>query len=122
MQRLRARVHELDDQLTSNGAESPSLEIENNDLRQKLRDAVAERQEAEEKLREYVAEKDGSKQVHVLRERNAALKHEVEKLTKKMRKLTDSFSKGSPRSSKSSRGKAAATITDSEAETTRFVI
>jgi chromosome segregation ATPase len=101
MDRLRMRVTELGDQLASRSVGSSTrlgddsttfLEVENNELRKKLRDAVVDRQVVEDKLREYVSDKgDSSKQVQILRERNAALKNEVEKLTTKMKKLTDKF-------------------------------
>jgi intraflagellar transport protein 20 len=127
LQRLRARVNELGDQLSlqkdgGTGTNTTSLEIENNDLRKKLRDAIADRQMAEDKLREYVSEKDGSKQVQVLRERNAVLKHEVEKLTRKMKKLTESFQMESPRYANGGGGKSTTANADSEVEATRFVI
>jgi chromosome segregation ATPase len=101
MDRLRMRVTELGDQLASRRDNSSyhggddsavSLEVENSELRKKLRDAFSEKKEIEGRLQEYVSDKgDGSKQVQILRERNAALKSEVEKLTQKMKKLTDKF-------------------------------
>ncbi|KAL3914044.1 MAG: hypothetical protein SGILL_006256, partial [Bacillariaceae sp.] len=127
--RLRAKVSELGDQLSSGtsctlASDSTSLQIENNDLRQKLRDTVAERQATEEKLREFVADKGGSKQVQVLRERNAALKHEVEKLTKKMKKLTESFRIDSPPHRSNSSGNTKTTASEESTiapvEATRF--
>jgi chromosome segregation ATPase len=101
MDRLRARVTELSDQVSSRGDNKRSqstssingdrtltdLEVENSSLRQKLRKAVSEKQSAEEKLRDYVENKEGtSRTVQVLRERNTALKFEVEKLTRKLQK------------------------------------
>jgi hypothetical protein len=127
MDRLRARVTELGDLLTGrrerSGSDSSSLEIENSELRKKLRDAVAERQAAEDKLRDYVTEKGGSKQVQVLRDRNAALKHEVEKLTKKMRKLTESFQPESPQShDQNKKHQQNQSVDQAAVEATRFVI
>mmetsp|Transcript_7303 Transcript_7303/g.17888 ORF Transcript_7303/g.17888 Transcript_7303/m.17888 type:complete len:1165 (+) Transcript_7303:582-4076(+) len=122
MDRLRARVTELSDEVSSRGGSPRSmslssrtsdlsvtdLEIENNELRQKLREAVAEKQMAEEKIRDYVEDKGGSsKTVQVLRERNTTLKFEVEKLTRKLQKISDirrmSSSTEGSRSSRSSR-------------------
>lgn len=91
MDRLRARVTDLGDQLASRrhscGVDNSALEVEISELRERLLEATAERQIAEDKLRDYVADKGGSsKSIQVLRERNAALKYEVEKLTKKLKK------------------------------------
>jgi chromosome segregation ATPase len=129
MDRLRARVTELGDLLTGRkdrtGSDLSSLEVENSDLRKKLRDAVTERQVAEDKLREYVEERGGSKQVQVLRERNAALKHEVEKLTKKIKKLTESFRVDSPQNHDnrgSTKGQKSLSQDPVAVEATRFVI
>eukprot|EP00339_Tiarina_fusa_P025346 CAMPEP_0117058722 /NCGR_PEP_ID=MMETSP0472-20121206/40792_1 /TAXON_ID=693140 ORGANISM="Tiarina fusus, Strain LIS" /NCGR_SAMPLE_ID=MMETSP0472 /ASSEMBLY_ACC=CAM_ASM_000603 /LENGTH=1220 /DNA_ID=CAMNT_0004776155 /DNA_START=293 /DNA_END=3958 /DNA_ORIENTATION=- len=91
--RLRSRVVELGDQLRARDGsrvhEKTALEVENSDLRQRLRQISLERQTAEDKLREYVEEHKGggSKSVQVLRERNAALKMEVEKLNRKLKKI-----------------------------------
>ena len=76
-------------QSTANSDENTaSLRAENIDLRQKLVEATAERQHAETKLKQYLNDRGGcSKSVQILRERNAALKFEVEKLTKKLSKL-----------------------------------
>ncbi|KAG7349544.1 hypothetical protein IV203_012141 [Nitzschia inconspicua] len=128
MDRLRARVTELGDLLNGQkerkGSDVSSLEIENNDLRKKLRDIAAERQIAEDKLRDYVDDKRESKQVQVLRERNAALKHEVEKLTKKIKKLTESFRVESPRDQDTSNTKKHKSFEQDPptVEATRFVI
>jgi DNA repair exonuclease SbcCD ATPase subunit len=93
IERLRSRVRDLTDQLSSRDGtrmhERTALEVENSELRQRLRQASLERQSVEDKMREYVSEQKGgsSRSVQVLRERNAALKFEVEKLTKKLRKV-----------------------------------
>jgi chromosome segregation ATPase len=94
VERLRSRVRELGDQLTSrDGArthEKTALEVENSELRQKFRQLSTERQAAEDKLRGFVEDKQGgSKSIQVLRERNAVLKFEVEKLTKKLKKFAE---------------------------------
>ena len=94
VERLRTRVRELGDQLAARDGgrmnERAELEVENSELRQRLRQHSVERQEAEEKLRDFVKDKGGSsRSVQVLRERNAVLKFEVEKLTKKLRKFSE---------------------------------
>ena len=89
---LRIQVRELGDQLVEREDirmnEKTALEVENSDLRQRLRGATLDCQAAEEKLRDSLADKGSSKTVQILRERNAALKYEVEKLTKKLKKMT----------------------------------
>ena len=93
VERLRARVAELGDEVRakegSQSQEHTALEVENSNLRQQLRQADSERQGVEEKLKQYIEEHKGgsSKSVQVLRERNAALKMEVEKLSRKLKKL-----------------------------------
>jgi chromosome segregation ATPase len=93
VERLRSRTRELSEQLTSHGSrtnERNNLKVENSDLRKKLRDNSLALRVAEDKLRDLIADKGGSsKSTTVLRERNAALKFEVEKLTKKLRKLAE---------------------------------
>ncbi|CAJ1934148.1 unnamed protein product [Cylindrotheca closterium] len=66
-----------------------NLQSENTELRQKLVEATSERLASEAKLKQYLSDRGGSsKSVQILRERNAALKFEVEKLTKKLSKLS----------------------------------
>eukprot|EP00534_Pseudo-nitzschia_fraudulenta_P007395 CAMPEP_0201197690 /NCGR_PEP_ID=MMETSP0851-20130426/155282_1 /ASSEMBLY_ACC=CAM_ASM_000631 /TAXON_ID=183588 /ORGANISM="Pseudo-nitzschia fraudulenta, Strain WWA7" /LENGTH=724 /DNA_ID=CAMNT_0047484823 /DNA_START=26 /DNA_END=2200 /DNA_ORIENTATION=+ len=93
VERLRDEVTSLSQELASKeeaGHSDPrksALESENNELRRKLAKAFDERWDAEEKLKNYLAERgrgDSSKSVQVLRQRNAILKYEVEKLTKKL--------------------------------------
>mmetsp|Transcript_24227 Transcript_24227/g.59303 ORF Transcript_24227/g.59303 Transcript_24227/m.59303 type:complete len:931 (-) Transcript_24227:199-2991(-) len=79
------RIAKSDDNAANN------LKAENSELRQKLIEATSERQTAEAKLKQYLNDRGGSsKSVQILRERNAALKFEVEKLTKKLSKLSGS--------------------------------
>lgn len=96
MERLRLRVRELSEQLVAHGSarvddeRTTELQLENSELRQRLRDTSLALKGAEEKMRDLVSDKGGSsKSMQVLRERNASLKFEVEKLTKKLRKLAD---------------------------------
>lgn len=95
MDKLRKRVRELSQQLASqsltvvNGEKTPELQFENNELRQRLRDANLALKGAEERMRDIVTDKGSSKSMQVLRDRNASLKFEVEKLTKKLRRLSE---------------------------------
>ena len=93
VENLRKQVRVLGDQLEEREGlrmhEKTALEVENSDLRQRLRAAALDCQAAEEKLRDFVADKGSSKTVQVLRERNAALKYEVEKLTKRLKKISE---------------------------------
>jgi chromosome segregation ATPase len=95
MDRLRRRVRELSQELANQDPDmaheekSSELQLENGELRQRLRDANLALKGAEEKIRDVVADKGNSKSMQVLRDRNASLKFEVEKLTKKLRKLSE---------------------------------
>ena len=95
---LRIQVRELGEQLTEREGlrvhEKTALQVENSELRQRLRDSLAD--------------KGSSKTVQILRERNAALKYEVEKLTKKLKKMTTNSK--------------AAEQQQQEVESTRFMI
>ncbi len=95
MDRLRKRVRELSQQLATrspsntDGEKTSELQMENSELRQRLRDANLAIKAAEGKMRELAAEKGSSKSMQVLRDRNASLKFEVEKLTRKLQKLAE---------------------------------
>jgi chromosome segregation ATPase len=95
MDRLRKNVRELSQQLASQGRsmvheeKTSELQLENNELRQRLRDTSFALKGAEDKMRDLVADKGSSKSMQVLRDRNASLKFEVEKLTKKLRRLSE---------------------------------
>lgn len=91
-ERLRSRMQELEDQLAESDNmlkwKKTLLEAENSKLRQKIRELSTERQNIEYKLNKFVEDRgETSKSNQVLRERNAALKLEVEKLNKKLMKL-----------------------------------
>eukprot|EP00536_Pseudo-nitzschia_multiseries_P015476 jgi/Psemu1/42739/gm1.42739_g len=103
MSRLRERVAKLSHQLvTQNEREEDdfetSLEMENSELRRRLNEVSAERWMAEDKLQKYISDRGNggpSRSVQVLRERNAALKFEVEKLTKKLKNVSERISETS---------------------------
>ena len=71
-------------------------EHENRQLRIRLKEALAQRSQAENRLQRYLSERGTngvpSKPVQVLRQRNAALKNEVERLTRKVEKLSGKLS------------------------------
>jgi len=97
---LRARVAELSNQLATkkefkDGFETSSLEIENSELRRRLKDESTERWMAEDKLQKCISDRGNggsSRSVQLLRERNAALRLEVEKLRKKLKKISEKAS------------------------------
>ena len=62
-------------------------------LRESIRELGVERRSLQEKLEAHLAEKATSKSTQVLRERNAALKKEVEKLTKRLKKMEHSMTR-----------------------------
>ena len=96
--RLRKRVRELSEQVANRAASKSSkpdadqtgeLQVENSKLRQRLRDATVSLKVAEEKIRDLGAVNSSSKAMQLLRDRNVTLKFEVEKLTKKLRRLAE---------------------------------
>jgi chromosome segregation ATPase len=98
MDRLRKRVRELSEQVANQGVSTGSkpeedrtveLEVENSKLRQRLRDASLSLKVAEEKIRDMGSANSSSKAMQVLRDRNVTLKFEVEKLTKKLKRLAE---------------------------------
>lgn len=96
MGRLRKRNAELSRQLAMQKESEMPPEHENRQLRIRLKEALAQRSQAEERLQRYLSERGAngvpSKPVQVLRQRNAALKNEVEHLTRKVEKLSGKLS------------------------------
>lgn len=89
--KLEQRNYNLQTVAKSGDPAAGKLKAENTKLRQKLIEAASERQTVETKLKQYLSDRGGSsKSVQILRERNAALKFEVEKLTQKLSKLSGS--------------------------------
>ena len=104
--RLRKRITELSRQLAKqkeSDTTNAAPEIENRELRKMLKEASTQRSIAEDKLQKYISDRGGSggssssKPVQVLRERNASLKDEVERLTRKLEKLSGKYSSDSTR-------------------------
>jgi chromosome segregation ATPase len=94
--KLQGRLRELEDEVNStrqasNGQvsrqEFDDLKADNNDLRDSVRNVSVERRRLQERLDALVTDKSSSKSVTVLRDRNTALKKEVEKLTKRLKKM-----------------------------------
>ena len=100
--KLTSRVKELEEELkvvnwTSRNqvhqGDIETLRKENTKLRDCIRDMKMERRSLQERLESIMSERSSSKSSQVLRERNASLKHEVEKLTKRLRKMEDSITR-----------------------------
>jgi chromosome segregation ATPase len=94
--KLQGRLRELEDEVistrqASNGQisrqEFDDLKADNNNLRDSVRNVSVERRRLQERLDALVSDKTSSKSVTVLRDRNTALKKEVEKLTKRLKKM-----------------------------------
>ena len=99
---LQGRVTELEqevDNLRSINKKSGSwedierLRRENMQLKETIRDMKMERRNLQDRIEALVSERSSSKSVHVLRERNAALKDEVERLTRRLKKMEESITR-----------------------------
>lgn len=97
---LRRKVLELETQVKNSrntraqisDAELEKLQQENSKLRESLRTVTLERRSLQEKLSTATSDKD-SRSMQVLRERNTALKQEVEKLTKRLKRVEGSITR-----------------------------
>ena len=101
-EKLEERIEELEEDLRRASTQSSSgashsnaaiMKAENKMLRESIRELGVERRSLQEKLEAHLAEKATSKSTQVLRERNAALKKEVEKLTKRLKKMEHSMTR-----------------------------
>lgn len=99
---LQIRVGELEqevERLRSANKKSGSwedierLRHENIQLKETVRVIKMERRNLQERVEALVGERSSSKSVHVLRERNASLKDEVEKLTRRLKKMEESITR-----------------------------
>lgn len=93
---LKARSRELEEALRlgkCHEADVEGLRKENSKLRDTIREVKMDRRALHDKLNSIVSDKGSSKSSQVLRERNAALKQEVERLTKRMKKLEESITR-----------------------------
>lgn len=98
MSRLRERVTELSRQLAvkkdveRHHEDSALLENESRELRRKLKEVSAKRLIAEQELQKCVSDGGSggpSKLIKMLRDRNASLKCEIEKLKRKIKKMSE---------------------------------
>lgn len=102
-ERLNNRIEELEDELREVPPQrrsdilSPSdveiIKRENMLLRESVRDVTMERRSLQEKLESMLADRTSSRSTQVLRERNAALKKEVERLTKRLKKMENNMTR-----------------------------
>lgn len=97
-QRLHQRIRELEYEIEevrifANKGESGNLQEENQKLRDAVREYKTERRLLQDRLKGFTDDKRSSKSVQVLRERNAQLKAEVEKLTRRLQKMESSITR-----------------------------
>jgi chromosome segregation ATPase len=100
--KLRQRIKELEEEVDEfqraarNQVDKDTvakLRSENVHLRECLKDVKMEKRSLAEKLDSLTTGRNSSKSSQVLRDRNAALKQEVEKLTKRLKKMEDSITR-----------------------------
>lgn len=99
---LQSRVSELENELENLKAihkksgsweDIERLRRENIQLKETAREMKMERRNLQDRIEALVSERSSSKSVHILRERNAALKEEVEKLTRRLKKMEESITR-----------------------------
>lgn len=95
IQELEAVIHELNETARSNASREDvtQLKEENAQLRETIRDVKIERRQLKERFDYLTQDKSASRSSQVLRDRNNALKDEVEKLTKRLKKLESSITR-----------------------------
>lgn len=81
------------DATAAQGEDMERLQSENQTLRDSMRIVKCERRALEERLDSIMSERSTSKSAQVLRDRNTALKGEVEKLTKRLKKMESSITR-----------------------------
>jgi chromosome segregation ATPase len=95
------RIRELEEEIAARNcvdsradeAEAERLKSENSRLREAIRIAQMERRALKDRLDSVMSDKTSSKSAQVLRDRNLALKEEVEKLTKRLKKMEASITR-----------------------------
>ena len=88
IQELKAKLEEKEER--GNYGNVGKLRAENSELRERLTLASTDLKVAEARVKEFITDKGtSSKSVSILRDRNATLKFEVEKLSKKLKQLSD---------------------------------
>lgn len=93
---LRKRVKELErnpHRTISHRMELEEVMKENESLRQSVRQLTVERRSFQEKLSTSLADKGSSRSMKVIRDRNEALKKEVERLSKRLKNLESSITR-----------------------------
>eukprot|EP00977_Amphora_coffeiformis_P029734 scaffold42648_cov137-Amphora_coffeaeformis.AAC.1 len=99
---LQSRVSEMEQEiehLKSINKKSGSwedierLRHENIQLKEAVREVKMERRNLQDRVETLVSERTSSKSVQILRERNASLKDEVEKLTRRLKKMEESITR-----------------------------
>jgi chromosome segregation ATPase len=95
------RIRELEEEIVAHKSresridegEVERIKSENSRLREAIRSAQMERRALKDRLDSIVSDKTASRSSQVLRERNHALKEEVEKLTKRLKKMEASITR-----------------------------
>jgi intracellular protein transport protein USO1 len=100
--KYEARIRDLEHEIASvkeqandglDKAEAESIKSENSRLRDAIRDVQMERRALKDRLDSVMSDKTSSRSAQVLRDRNVALKEEVEKLTKRLKKMEASITR-----------------------------
>lgn len=91
---LEEELHQVKSKFNKENRDSlTQLKAENKQLRESIRNSKMDKTVLKEKLQNYTQEKSNSRSAQVLRERNSALKMEVDKLTKRLKKMEDSITR-----------------------------
>lgn len=99
---LRKRIKELEEEIKVTNWASKNqiqqsdlddLKRENSKLRDCIREVKMDRRALSDRLESLLSDKSSSKSSQVLRDRNSALKGEVEKLTSRLKKMEDSITR-----------------------------
>lgn len=94
-QKLHSRIKELEQEMARRNdgptthKEFDMLKAENMQLRQSIQEVKGERRTLQERLDSLFSDKTNSKSSQLLRERNEALRLEVERLTKRLKKMEE---------------------------------
>lgn len=99
--KYEARIRDLEDEIAAlredaqqlDPADLENLKSENSRLRETIRNVTMERRALKDRLDSLMSDKTSSKSAQVLRDRNNALKEEVEKLTKRLKKMEASITR-----------------------------
>jgi chromosome segregation ATPase len=99
--KYEARIRELEEEILAHKThagridevEVERIKSENSRLREAIRNAQMERRALKDRLDSVVSDKTSSRSSQVLRDRNLALKEEVEKLTKRLKKMEASITR-----------------------------